>query len=135
MHGPAVQRSKVLFLTSSCLEQGFLTIQDRSKDLIKSGGEWISSIDLENVVMGHPDVANCAVIAVKHPKWDERPLLIVVPREEKRVNKAEIDELLLKHFAKWQLPDSIEFIDKLPLTATSLFRPQSPMRPTVRGNL
>jgi len=97
---------------------GLLRIQDRSKDLIKSGGEWISSIDLENVVMGHPDVANCAVIAVPHPKWDERPLLIVVPSGDQRVTKDEIDALLLKHVAKWQLPDAIEFVDALPLTAT-----------------
>jgi len=97
---------------------GLLRIQDRSKDLIKSGGEWISSIDLENIVIGHADVANCAVIAVPHPKWDERPLLIVVPAGDRRVTKDEIDALLLKHVAKWQLPDAIEFVDALPLTAT-----------------
>ena len=103
---------------ASINEQGFLIIQDRAKDLIKSGGEWISSIDLENVVMAHPDVANCAVIAVAHPKWDERPLLIIVPAGEARVSKADIDSMLLKHVAKWQLPDAIEFVDELPLTAT-----------------
>jgi len=97
---------------------GLLRIQDRSKDLIKSGGEWISSIDLENIVMGHPDVVNCAVIAVPHPKWDERPLLIIVSGSDRRVTKNEIDALLLKHVAKWQLPDAIEFVDALPLTAT-----------------
>ena len=97
---------------------GFLSIQDRAKDLIKSGGEWISSIDLENVVMAHPNVANCAVISVPHPKWDERPLLVVVPNGDKRVSKAEVDEMLLKHVAKWQLPDAIEFVEELPLTAT-----------------
>jgi fatty-acyl-CoA synthase len=73
---------------------------------------------LENIVMGHADVANCAVIAVPHPKWDERPLLIVVPAGDRRVTKDEIDALLLKHVAKWQLPDAIEFVDALPLTAT-----------------
>ena len=98
--------------------EGFLIIQDRAKDLIKSGGEWISSIDLENIVMGHPEVANCAVIAVPHPKWDERPLLVVVPRGSYKVTKAEIDSLLLAHVARWQLPDAIEFVEKLPLTAT-----------------
>lgn len=103
---------------ASINEEGFLIIQDRAKDLIKSGGEWISSIDLENVVMSHPDVASCAVIAIAHPKWDERPLLVVVPNGEKRVTKDEIDDLLLKHVAKWQLPDAIEFVDELPLTAT-----------------
>ena len=97
---------------------GFLSIQDRSKDLIKSGGEWISSIDLENIVMAHPDVANCAVISVPHPKWDERPLLVVVPNGDKRVSKAEVDEMLLKQVAKWQLPDAVAFVDELPLTAT-----------------
>lgn len=97
---------------------GFLSIQDRAKDLIKSGGEWISSIDLENVVMSHPDVANCAVIAVPHPKWDERPLLVIVPAGDARVTKADIDDLLLQHVAKWQLPDAIEFVDELPMTAT-----------------
>ena len=97
---------------------GFLSIQDRAKDLIKSGGEWISSIDLENIVMGHPEVANCAVISVPHPKWDERPLLVVVPKGEVRVSKAEVDEMLLKQVAKWQLPDAVEFVEELPLTAT-----------------
>lgn len=97
---------------------GFLIIQDRAKDLIKSGGEWISSIDLENVIMGHPEVANCAVIAVPHPTWDERPLLVIVPAGDKRPDKSEFDQLLLDHVAKWQLPDAVEFIDALPMTAT-----------------
>jgi fatty-acyl-CoA synthase len=103
---------------ASINEDGFLLIQDRAKDLIKSGGEWISSIDLENVVMSHPDVASCAVIAVAHPKWDERPLLVVVPVPGKTPQKAEIDALLLQHVAKWQLPDAMELVDALPLTAT-----------------
>ena len=98
--------------------EGFLTIQDRAKDLIKSGGEWISSIDLENIVMGHPDVANCAVISIAHPKWDERPLLVIVPNGEARVSKDQVDKMLLKQVAKWQLPDAIEFVAQLPLTAT-----------------
>ena len=68
-------------------------IQDRAKDLIKSGGEWISSIDIENIVMGHPKVANCAVIAVSHPKWEERPLLVVVSNGKNRVTKKEVDDL------------------------------------------
>ncbi|MFC2967265.1 long-chain fatty acid--CoA ligase [Acidimangrovimonas pyrenivorans] len=99
-------------------EHGFLTITDRAKDLIKSGGEWISSLDLENVVMSHPDVANCAVIAVPHPKWDERPLLIVVPEEGKKPAVSDLMDLLSEHFAKWQLPDDVVFVDALPLTAT-----------------
>lgn len=97
---------------------GFLSIQDRAKDLIKSGGEWISSIDLENIAMAHPDVANCAVIAVPHPKWDERPLLVVVCVGDARPDLAEIHDMMLQHLAKWQLPDDMVFVDELPLTAT-----------------
>ena len=97
---------------------GFLTITDRAKDLIKSGGEWISSLDLENTVMAHPKVANCAVIAVAHPKWDERPLLVAVPSPEGKPEASELMDLLLEHFAKWQLPDDVVFVDELPLTAT-----------------
>ncbi|MDU8909872.1 long-chain-fatty-acid--CoA ligase [Aestuariicoccus sp. MJ-SS9] len=97
---------------------GFLSIQDRSKDLIKSGGEWISSIDLENIAMAHPKVANCAVIAIPHPKWDERPLLVVVPAGDDRPTLEEIHALMLEHMAKWQLPDAMEFVEELPLTAT-----------------
>lgn len=98
--------------------QGFLQITDRSKDLIKSGGEWISSLDLENIVMSHPGVANCAVIAVPDSKWDERPLLIVVPKEDAQPQKEELLELLAGRLAKWQVPDEIVFVDQLPLTAT-----------------
>lgn len=100
-------------------ETGFLCIQDRSKDLIKSGGEWISSIDLENMAMAHPGVANCAVIAIAHPKWEERPLLVVVPQDA--ANPPPLDEihgLMLEHVAKWQLPDAMELIEALPMTAT-----------------
>lgn len=97
--------------------QGFLYIQDRAKDLIKSGGEWISSIDLENIAMAHPKVANCAVIAIAHPKWDERPLLVVVPRDG-GPTLDDIHTMMLGHVAKWQLPDAMEFVDDLPLTAT-----------------
>jgi fatty-acyl-CoA synthase len=68
--------------------------------------------------MGHPEVANCAVIAVPHPTWDERPLLVIVPAGDKRPDKSEFDQLLLDHVAKWQLPDAVEFIDALPMTAT-----------------
>lgn len=99
-------------------KEGFLTITDRAKDLIKSGGEWISSLDLENVVMAHPDVANCAVIAVPHPKWDERPLLVVVAEPGKTPAKAELMAALSEHFAKWQLPDDVVIVEALPLTAT-----------------
>ncbi|MBO6756297.1 MAG: long-chain fatty acid--CoA ligase [Roseibium sp.] len=97
---------------------GFLTITDRAKDLIKSGGEWISSLDLENVIMSHPKVMSCAVIAVPHPKWDERPLLVIQPRDEDRPDKQELLDMLSEHFAKWQLPDDVVYVDGLPLTAT-----------------
>jgi fatty-acyl-CoA synthase len=97
---------------------GYLEIRDRAKDLIKSGGEWISSLDLENVVMSYPGVANCAVIAVPHPKWGERPLLVVVPKEGAKPEPGELIALLGQHFAKWQLPDDVVFVEALPLTAT-----------------
>jgi len=103
---------------ASISPDGFLSIQDRSKDLIKSGGEWISSIDLENIAMAHPDVENCAVIAIAHPKWDERPVLVVVPKEGKQPALAEFHEMMLEHFAKWQMPDDVLYVDALPLTAT-----------------
>lgn len=96
---------------------GILTITDRAKDLIKSGGEWISSLDLETIVMAHPKVANCAVVAVPHPKWEERPLLIVTPQGEPPA-KEELIALLAQHLAKWQLPDDVVFVETLPLTAT-----------------
>ena len=97
--------------------QGFLYIQDRAKDLIKSGGEWISSIDLENIAIAHPKVANCAVIAIAHPKWDERPLLVVVPKDG-GPTLDDIHAMMLNLVAKWQLPDAMEFVEDLPLTAT-----------------
>ena len=99
-------------------EEGFLVLTDRAKDLIKSGGEWISSIDLENMVMAHPDVESCAVIAIPHERWDERPLLVVVPTEGKKPSKEELIEHLSGHFAKWQMPDDVVYEDTLPLTAT-----------------
>jgi fatty-acyl-CoA synthase len=97
---------------------GFLSIQDRSKDLIKSGGEWISSIDLENAAMSHPDIANCAAIAIAHPKWDERPVLVAVPAGEARPALEDMHAHMAEHFAKWQLPDDLIWVEDLPLTAT-----------------
>ncbi len=97
---------------------GFLTLTDRAKDLIKSGGEWISSIDVENMAMAHPDVANCAVIAVPHPKWAERPLLVVVPVAGVTPDTASILAHLATHLAKWQVPDDVVYVADLPLTAT-----------------
>ncbi|PVB62275.1 long-chain fatty acid--CoA ligase [Labrenzia sp. 011] len=98
--------------------EGFLSVTDRSKDLIKSGGEWISSLALENVVMSHPGVANCAVIAVPDAKWDERPLLVVQARDGAEPPKEELLNILAEHVAKWQMPDDIIFVDALPMTAT-----------------
>ncbi len=99
-------------------ELGYMQITDRSKDVIKSGGEWISSIDLENVAVGHPDVAEAAVIGVAHPKWDERPLLIVVKREGSEVTKDEILSYMTDKIAKWWMPDDVVFVDEIPHTAT-----------------
>ncbi len=101
--------------------QGYLRIADRSKDLIKSGGEWISSVDLENAIMGHAAVAEASVIAVKHPKWGERPLAVVVKKPGMEVTPDELRELLLAHFAKWQVPDDFAFVDALPRTSTGKF--------------
>lgn len=96
---------------------GFMQITDRTKDVIKSGGEWISSIELENAAIGHPAIAEAAVIGIAHPKWDERPLLIIVPRD-KAPDKAEILDYLSDKVAKWWLPDDIAFVDEIPKTAT-----------------
>jgi len=97
---------------------GYMQITDRSKDVIKSGGEWISSIDVENEAVGCPGIAEAAVIAVPHPKWDERPLLLAVKEKEADVTKEEVIEHLKGSLAKWQLPDDVVFVDELPHTAT-----------------
>ncbi len=97
---------------------GFLQLVDRTKDLIKSGGEWISSIDIENIAIAHPAVANCAVIAVPHPKWDERPLLCVVPAVDGEVSREELLDFIAEKVAKWQVPDDVVFLESLPMTAT-----------------
>lgn len=103
---------------ASIRSDGILVITDRAKDLIKSGGEWISSIDLENLAMNHPGVANCAVIAIPHPKWDERPLLVIVKAKGQEPTNREILENMATKLAKWQVPDDVAFVDDLPLTAT-----------------
>lgn len=97
---------------------GFLQLVDRSKDVIKSGGEWISSIELENAAASHPQVAEAAVIGVAHPRWQERPLLIVVLKDKATIGKDELMSFLEGHVAKWWLPDDILFVDELPHTAT-----------------
>ncbi len=97
---------------------GYMQITDRSKDVIKSGGEWISSIDLENLAVGHPKVAEAAVIGVRHPKWDERPLLVIVLKKGESASKAEVLGYLNGKVAKWWMPDDVAFVDEIPHTAT-----------------
>lgn len=98
--------------------KGFMRITDRAKDVIKSGGEWISSVDMENTVMSHPEVELAAVIGVPHPKWDERPLLIVKCYEDASVTEEDLKQHIAESFAKWEVPDAVQFVDHIPLTAT-----------------
>jgi fatty-acyl-CoA synthase len=102
--------------------KGFIQIKDRSKDVIKSGGEWISSVDLENAIMAHPAVAEAAVIAIPDEKWAERPLAAVVLKEGQTATGDELREFLSGQFAKWWLPDRFEFVDEIPKTAVGKFR-------------
>ncbi|MDB5317972.1 MAG: AMP-dependent synthetase and ligase [Rhodospirillales bacterium] len=97
---------------------GYMQITDRSKDVIKSGGEWISSIAIENLAVGHPDVAEAAVVAIPHPKWDERPLLLVVPKQGTNPTKASILDYLSDKIAKFWMPDDVLVVESLPHTAT-----------------
>jgi fatty-acyl-CoA synthase len=97
---------------------GYMQITDRSKDVIKSGGEWISSIDLENLAIAHPAVAQAAVIGIAHPKWDERPLLVVVKKPGAEVTKDELIRFYEGKIAKWWTPDDVQFVDAIPLGAT-----------------
>ena len=96
----------------------WMVIVDRTKDLVKSGGEWISSIDVENAALAVKGIANCAVIGVPHPKWNERPLLCVVKQPGAEPTKQEILDMLATKIAKWQMPDDVVFVDALPMTAT-----------------
>ena len=102
--------------------KGYIQIKDRSKDVIKSGGEWISSVELENALMAHPAIAEAAVIAMPHPKWDERPLAVCVLREDASATPDELSEFLAPQFAKWWLPDAYEFVSEIPKTAVGKFR-------------
>jgi fatty-acyl-CoA synthase len=97
---------------------GFMQITDRSKDVIKSGGEWISSIDLENIAMAHPAVHEAAVIACRHPKWDERPLLVVVKKPDAQLSAQDLLGFFEGRIAKWQIPDDVAFVSEIPHTAT-----------------
>ena len=97
---------------------GYMTITDRAKDVIKSGGEWISSIEIENIAVGHPAVAEAAVIGVAHPKWDERPLLVIVLKPGQTATKDDMLSFLAGKIAKWWMPDDVVFVDSIPHTAT-----------------
>jgi fatty-acyl-CoA synthase len=97
---------------------GYMRITDRAKDVIKSGGEWISSIDIENLAVAHPDVAEAAVIGVPHPKWDERPLLVVVAKEGREIDPAQVLDFVGEKLAKWQRPDECRIVKEIPHTAT-----------------
>ncbi len=97
---------------------GYIQVTDRSKDVIKSGGEWISSIDLENIAVAHPAIAEAAVIGVKHPKWDERPIVVAVKKPGKDVTREELLKFYEGKIAKWWLPDDVVFVSELPHTAT-----------------
>nr|HVY07052.1 AMP-binding protein [Burkholderiales bacterium] len=97
---------------------GYMQITDRSKDVIKSGGEWISSIDLENTAVAHPAVAEAAVVGIRHPKWDERPLLVIVKKKDAQVTREEMLKFFEGKVAKWWMPDDVVFVDQLPHTAT-----------------
>jgi fatty-acyl-CoA synthase len=102
-------------------ELGYITLTDRAKDVIKSGGEWISSVDLENALMGHPDVVEAAVVGIPDEKWQERPLASVVLREGAATTAAQLRDFLTEEFAKWQLPDAFAFIDQVPRTSVGKF--------------
>jgi fatty-acyl-CoA synthase len=95
-----------------------MKITDRTKDVIKSGGEWISSIDVENAAMSHPGVKLAATVAAYHPKWDERPVLVVVPSDSGAPSRQEIIDHLTPRMAKWWLPDDVVFVKEMPMNAT-----------------
>jgi len=97
---------------------GYMQITDRSKDVIKSGGEWISSIDLENIAVAHPAIAEAAVIGVRHPKWDERPIVVAVKKPGQDVSRDELLRFYEGKIAKWWMPDDVVFVNELPHTAT-----------------
>ena len=102
--------------------EGIIKVVDRAKDLVKSGGEWISSVDLENALMGHPAVREACVVGVPHPKWQERPLALVVLKDGASVPKGEFREFLAKDFARWQMPDEFVFVKTIPRTSVGKFK-------------
>jgi fatty-acyl-CoA synthase len=103
-------------------DEGIIKIVDRAKDLVKSGGEWISSVDLENTLMGHPAVKEACVVGIPHPKWQERPLAAIVLKDGASATAEELRAFLAKSFAKWQLPDAFVFIDAIPRTSVGKFK-------------
>ena len=100
---------------------GRIRLVDRTKDLIKSGGEWISSVELENELMAHPSIREAAVIGVPHPRWSERPLACVVLEDGAELSKQEVLDFLAPRVAKWQIPDDVVFIDEVPKTSVGKF--------------
>jgi fatty-acyl-CoA synthase len=119
----------------SITPDGFLRLTDRSKDIIKSGGEWISSVDLENAVMAHPAVAEAAVIGVPDAKWDERPLVAVVLREGSTAAPEELRDFLADKVAHWQVPENWTFIDEVPKTSVGKFDKKRLRAAHADGNL
>lgn len=113
--------------------EGYMKITDRTKDLIKSGGEWISSVDLENELMAHPSVKEAAVIAMPHPKWQERPLAVVVLKEGKKAGKEELRAFLASKFSKWWLPDEFVFTDSIPRTSAGKFSKMELRKKYIKG--
>ena len=101
--------------------EGYLHLVDRTKDLVKSGGEWISSVELEGALMGHPAVLEAAVVGVPSEKWDERPVACVVTKPDQEVTKEELIEFLAPSFPKWWLPDDVLFVDEIPKTSVGKF--------------
>ena len=103
-------------------QHGYLKVTDRFKDVIKSGGEWISSIDLENAIMAHPKVVEASVAGIYHPKWEERPLaLVILGKNAEEVKEKDILDFIKPKFAKWQLPDRVLFVDEIPKTSVGKF--------------
>src|SRR5438034_2457135 len=117
-------------------EDGYVKIVDRAKDLVKSGGEWISSVDLENALMGHPAVKEACVVGIPHPKWQERPLAAVVLKDGARATPEELRAFLAESFAKWQLPDAFVFLEAILVLpwASSRKSPSANNSPTGSGN-
>ena len=97
---------------------GYMQITDRSKDVIKSGGEWISSIDIENIAVSHPAVAMAACVGMRHPKWDERPVVVVVKKPGAQLSREELLQFYQGKTAKWQIPDDVVFVEAIPMGAT-----------------